>query len=91
MFYSHEKRTEKWFAFNHKKKKDPGSYINTLKIYVLLDESVITIYVFGEANVIVCYVWLIASHLKCDVIGFGCGSCIQLAKLILFSSNLNKM
>ena len=56
MFYSHEKRTEKWFAFNHKKKKDPGSYINTLKIYVLLNESVITIYAFGEANVIVCYV-----------------------------------
>ena len=48
----------------------------TLKNYVHLNQSVITVYVFEDISVIVCYIWLIASHMKCDVIGFECGSCI---------------
>ena len=81
--------------------------MHTLKNYVYLNQSVITIHVFGYANVIVCYIWLIASHLKCDVIvhyvwliafhlkydviEFERGSCIQLAKLVLFFSILDEM
>ena len=65
--------------------------IHTLKNCVHLNQSIITVYAFGDTNVIVCYVWLIASHLKCNVIGFGCGSWIQFAKLVLFSSILNEM
>ena len=64
------------------------------------NQNVITVHVFGDTNAIVvmfgycissemwcdyCYIWLIATHLKYDVIGFEYGSCIQLAKLDLFS------
>ena len=65
--------------------------MHTLKNCVHLNQSIITVYAFGDTNVIVCYVWLIASHLKCDVIEFACSSCIQLTKLVLFSSILDKM
>ena len=65
--------------------------MHTLKNCVHLNQSVISVHAFRYANVIVCYVWLIIFHLKCDVIVFRCGSCIQLAKLVLFSSILDEM
>ena len=33
-----------------------------------LKQSVIIVHTFWDANVNMCYIWLIASHLKCDVI-----------------------
>ena len=81
--------------------------MHTLKIVCIFNQTMIIVYVFGDANIIVCYVWLIACHLKCDVIvcyvwlitshlkydviGLRCGSCIQLANLVLFFSILNEM
>ena len=81
--------------------------MHTLKNFIYLNQSMVTVHAFRDANVIVCYAWLIVSHLKCDVIvchvwliayhlkynmiEFGCGSYIQLVKLILFFSILNEM
>ena len=42
--------------------------MHSLKNGMHLNQSVIIVHAFRDANVIVCYVWLIASHLKCDVI-----------------------
>ena len=78
-----------------------------LKNCVHLNQSMITVHTFKDANiivyyiwlitshlkydVIVCYIWLIASHLTYDMIKFGCSSCIQLAKLVLFCLIFDKM
>ena len=42
--------------------------MHTLKNCVYFNKNVIAAHAFRDINVIVCYVWLIASHLKCNVI-----------------------